>query len=123
MRFSSEATRELVFCTTAQSELQLQKRLKDMPGWQGNASRMAINHPNRIYDFDGGFMRFWNWDASDADEHPVVGLLFSFAESLSESQFRLLRITCDDNEMEEAGNKELFAHLAIKVITAPRIVF
>lgn len=123
MHFSSEPTREMVFCTTAQSELQLQKRLGDMPGWQGNAARMAVNHPNRIYDFDGGFMRFWNWDASDDDEHSVVELLLSFAQSLPESQFRLLRITCDDNELEEAGNKELFAHLEIKVITAPRIVF
>jgi hypothetical protein len=35
----------------------------------------------------------------------------------------LLRITCDDNELEEAGNKRLFAHMEIRVIEALRIIF
>lgn len=123
MKFSSEPTREMVFCTTTQSELKLQKRLEILSGWKGTAAAMAINHPNRIYEHDGGFMRFWNWDASDDAEHPIVEMLLELAGTLPEDQFRLLRITCDDNELEEAGNKRLFAHMEIRVIEAPRIIF
>ena len=123
MEFSIEPTRELLFCTTPQSEIQLQKKLLGMPGWQGAAARMAVNHPARVFAQDGGFMRFWNWDSCSDDEHPIVGFLLSFVKTLPEDQFRLLRITCDDNEVEEAGNKLLFAHMEIQVITAPRIVF
>lgn len=123
MWFSSEPTREMVFCTTAQSELQLQKRLGTIDGWQGTAARMAVDAPDRIFDDDGGFMRFWNWDASIDPEHPVVELLLQLAKSLPEDQFRLIRITAGDNELEEAGNRNLFAHLDLKVISAPRIVF
>lgn len=123
MEFSIEPTRELLFCTTAQSELQLQKHLLQMPGWQGAAAQMAVNHPTRVFAQDGAFMRFWNWDTSSTGEHPLVVMLLSLAKTLPEDQFRLLRITCDDNEVEEAGNKLLFAHMEIQVITAPRIVF
>lgn len=123
MKFSHEPTRELLFCTTPQSEIQLQKILKAMPGWQGTVARMSADTPNRIYDHDGFFMRFWNWDSGDGPEHPIVETLLSLATSLPEDQFRLVRITCDDNEVEEAGNQQLFAHMEIQVIDAPRIVF
>ena len=123
MHFSSEPTREMVFCTTAQSEILLQKHLRTIPGWPGTAATMALNRPTRVFDHEGGFMRFWNWDTCSSGEHPVVEVLIGFARLLPENQFRLLRIVCDDNALEEAGDKSLFEHMGIKVIIAPRIVF
>jgi hypothetical protein len=123
MRFSTEPTREMVFCTTAESELLLQKHLITASDWKHTAATMAVNHPNRIYEQDGGFMRFWNWDASDDAEHPIVGILLNLVRTLPEDQYRLLRIICDSNELEEAGNSRLFEDLGIHVIMAPRIIF
>lgn len=123
MRFSSEPTREMVFCTTAKSERQLQKRLKALSGREGEAAAMAVAQPNRRYEHNGGVMRFWNWDADDDPEHPIVGILLELARTLPEKQFRLLRITCDDNELETAGNTQLFGYMGIRTILAPRIVF
>lgn len=123
MRFSNEPTRELLFCTTAESEILLHKNLQKLPGWEGVAARSAIAHPFRIFAHDGGFMRFWNWDASNDPEHVVVDVLLHFIAALPGNQYRLLRITCDDNELEEAGNSGLFHHMGIRIIQAPRIIF
>lgn len=123
MRFSTEPTRELLFCTTAESEIRLQKYLQNAHGWKAVLARCAVNHPDRVFDHEGGFMRFWMWDSSKGPEHAVVEVLQELARILPEDQFRLIRITCDENEVEEAGNRKLFEHMQIEVIQAPRIVF
>lgn len=122
--FSPEPTREMLYCLTQEAEWFLQRKIDYLEHPQASVIREAIRCPHRIFK-NGEFsiIRFWSWDLSTEDEHPVVEWLYDFSQSLSPEQYWLLRIIAGENKLEEYGKGDHFSDFFIEVIQAPRITF
>lgn len=125
MLHSSEPTRELAVCLTAQADQALRRHQAILAGAESAAIRQALLEPDRVLieERTRAIMRFWSWDLSLESEHPIVRWLLDFVQPLPDESYWLLRIVADSNAVEKAGRKDRFGVFAPSVIMAPRIIF
>lgn len=115
-------TRELTLCLTSHAEEKLHQRVATITGDTDEAIRLALETADCFFSTRSLTFRFWSWDLSLQEEHPVVRFLHEFVQELPADEYWFIRVT-EDNTLEEIGQKTQFIHLGVRVIRAPRIAF